>query len=92
MKRTQQVGLCLNPDKCVVDSDRIKLFGNYLSSNGLEPAPDKIAAIVDMSPPTDALELQTLLGMANYLSRYTANLATKNGCAPPSHKKESVFV
>ena len=77
MKRTQQVGLCLNPDKCVVKSDRIKFFGNYLSSNGLEPDPDKIAAIVDMSPPTDTLELQTFLGMANYLSRITANLATK---------------
>lgn len=77
MKRTEQVGLCLNPDKCVVKSDRIKFFGNYLSSNGLEPDPDKIAAIVDMSPPTDALELQSFLGMVNYLSRYTADLATK---------------
>ena len=92
MKRTQQVGLCLNPDKCVVKSDRIKFFGNYLSSNGLEPDPDKIAAIVDMSPPTDALELQTFLGMSNYLSRYTANLATKTAVLRDLTKKESVFV
>ena len=92
MKRTQQVGLCLNPDKCVVKSDRIKFFGNYLSSNGLEPDPDKIAAIVDMSAPTDTLELQTFLGMANYLSRYTANLATKTAVLRDLTKKESVFV
>ena len=82
MKRTQHVGLCLNPDKCVVKSDRIKFFGNYLSSNGLEPDPDKIAATVDMSPPTNTLEFQTFLGMANYLSRYTANLATKTSVLP----------
>ena len=92
MKRTQQVGLCLNPDKCVMKSDRIKFFGNYLSSNEQEAGTDKIAAIVDMSPPTDALELLTFLGMANYLSRYTANLATKTAVLRDLTKKESVFV
>ena len=92
MKRSQHVGLCLNPDKCVVKSDRIKFFGNYLSSNGLEPALGKIPAIVDMSPPTEFLELQTFLGMVNYLSRYTANLATKMAVLRDFTKKESIFV
>ena len=54
MERTQEDGLCLNPYKCVVQSQRIKFFGNYLSSKGLEPDPDKIAAIVDMTPSTNA--------------------------------------
>ncbi|KAK2190146.1 hypothetical protein NP493_86g04009 [Ridgeia piscesae] len=40
MKRTQEVGLCLIPDKCVVKSHRIKFFGNHLSSKGLEPDHD----------------------------------------------------
>ena len=73
-------------------SDSIKFFGNYLSSNGLEPDPDKIAAIVDISPPTDALELQSFLGMVNYLSRYTADLATKTAVLRDLTKKESIFV
>ena len=73
-------------------SDRIKFFGNYLSSNGLEPDPDKIAAIVDMSPPKYTLELQTFLGMANYLSRYAANLAIKTAVLRDLTKKESAFV
>ena len=68
-------------------SDRIKFFGNYLSSNGQEPDPDKIAAIVDMSPPTDALEIQSFLGMVNYLSRYTADLATKTAVLRDLTKK-----
>ena len=87
MKRRQQVGLCLNPDKCVVKSDRIKFFRNYLSSNGLEPDPDKIAAIV-----TANRCLGTFLGMANYLIQYTANLATKTAVLRDLTKKESVFV
>ena len=92
MKRTQEVGLCLNPDKCVVKSHRIKFFGNYLSSKGLEPDPDKIAAIVDMTLPTNAQELQSFLGMVNCLSRYTSDLSTTT---PPLHdltKKDIIFV
>ena len=69
MKRTQEVGLCLNPDICVVKSHRIKFFGNYLSSKGLEPDPDEIPAIVDMTPPTNAQELQSFLGMVNFSRR-----------------------
>ena len=62
-------------------------FGNYLSSKGLEPDPDKIAAIVDMTPPTIAQELQSFLGMVNYLSRYTPDLATNYSASPWSHKE-----
>ena len=92
MRRTQEVGLCLNPDKCVVKSRRIKFFGNYLSSNGLEPDPGKIAAIVDMSPPTSAQELQSFLGMVNYLGRYTPDLATTTATFHDLIKKDSVFL
>ena len=91
MRRTQEVGLCLNPVKCVVKSRRIKFSGNYLSSNGLEPDPGKIAAIVDMSPPTSAQELQSFLGMVNYLGRYTPDLATTRAPLRDLIKNDSVF-
>ena len=92
MKRTHEVGLCLNPDKCVVKSHRIKFFGNYLSSKGLEPDPDKIAAIVDLTPPRNAQELQSFLGMINYLSRYTPDLATITAPLRDLTKKDVIFV
>ena len=92
IKRTPEDGICLNHDKCVVKSHRIKLFGNYLSSNGLEPDPDKIAAIVDMTPPTNAQELQSFLGMVNYLSRYTPDLATITAPLRDLTKKDIIFV
>ncbi|KAK2185169.1 hypothetical protein NP493_244g02014 [Ridgeia piscesae] len=75
-----------------VNSVVIKLFGNYLSSNGLEPDPDKIAAIVDMTPPTYAQELQSFLGMVNYLSRYTPDLATTTAPLRDLTKKDIIFV
>ena len=87
MKRTQEVGICLNPNKCVVKSHRIKFFGNYLSSKRLEPDPDMMAAIVDMTPPTNAHELQSFLGMVNYLTCYTPDLATTTAPLRDLHKE-----
>ena len=60
--------------RCEITQD--KVLRNYLSAKGLEPGPDKIAAIVDMTPPTNAQELQSFLGMVNDLSSYTPDLAT----------------
>ena len=73
-------------------SHRIKFFGNYHSSNGIEPDPDKIEAIVDMTPPTNAQELQSFLGMVNYLSRYTPDLATTTAPLRDLTKKDIIFV
>ena len=41
-----------------------------LSAEGLKPDPQKVAAIRDMNPPRDKLELETVLGMINFLARF----------------------
>lgn len=38
----------------------------------------KISAIRDMSPPKNKSELETILGMVNYLSRFAPNLSEIN--------------
>ena len=76
MERTHDRGPGLNIDKCRIRQPRLKFFGNYLTQNGLEPDPDKVAAITKMEPPKSSAELQTLLGMANYLGRFTRSLST----------------
>ncbi len=76
---TSQTGLALNPDKCIVKQPRIKFFGNYLTPEGIEPDPQKVKAITEMKAPQNATELQSLLGMANYLSRFAPNIAGITG-------------
>ena len=76
LNRTESAGLKLNATKCVVKKKRVKFYGHYLSEQGLESDPEKIRAIQEMPVPKSASELQTLLGMANYLSKFTPNLAT----------------
>ncbi len=67
----------LNPDKCIVKQPRIKFFDNYLTPEGIEPDPQKV--ITEMKAPENATELQSLLGMANYLSRFAPNIAGITG-------------
>ena len=66
-------GLKLNKDKCL-----LVFMGNLTSNGGLEPDPDpeKVDAICKMSAPGNVTELRRLLGMANYLYRFLANLST----------------
>ena len=42
----------------------------------IEPDPEKVTAICNMTPPTGVKELETFLGLANYLGRFTPHLAT----------------
>ena len=55
--------------------DEVCFCGHHISRDGLKADPSKITAITDMKPPKLKSELQTLLGMVNFLSRYAPNLA-----------------
>jgi len=56
---------------------RNELFsrGRALSYKGVRPDPKEIAAIQEMEPPRNKQELETLLGMASCLAKFTPNLA-----------------
>ena len=65
----------LNPDKCRICVSEVSYFGHRLTANGLKLDPLKVKAIRDMSPPENEAELETILGMVNYLTRFAPNLA-----------------
>ena len=69
-------GLCFN-DKMIVRCKRIPFFGNIIGADGIEPDPEKVIAICNMTAaPTYVKEFQTFIGLANYLGRFTPHLAT----------------
>ena len=53
--------LRLNPKKCTFGVTYGKLLGYMISERGIEVDPDKIKAILDMSPPQTETEIQGLL-------------------------------
>ena len=75
MLRCREVNLKLNPKKFQFKVKQITWMGHLLSSGGITPHPDRVRAIVDMTPPQDVKGVQRFLGMCNYLSRFAPNLA-----------------
>jgi len=66
LRRCQDTGLKLNPDKCFVKQEKIRFYGVVCSQGGIQPDPKKMSALKQMSAPTSGQELQTFLGLANY--------------------------
>ncbi|XP_061167817.1 uncharacterized protein LOC133176762 [Saccostrea echinata] len=65
----------MNKEKLQVGVQEVEYFGHILSAEGLKPDPSKVAAIKDMEPPSNKSELQTIMGMITYLSKFAPNLA-----------------
>ncbi|KAK2717700.1 hypothetical protein QYM36_006471 [Artemia franciscana] len=78
LRRARKKGIRFNSEKCEFSKDKVKYFGHIISRDGIKPDPEKIRAIQDMPSPQSKEELQTLLGMLNFLSKYIPNLSSKN--------------
>lgn len=74
-KRLSDAGFTLNKNKCEYGKKRVKFLGHIFSANGYEADPDKIEAINKLKVPTNVKELQRLLGMVTYLSKFIKNLS-----------------
>ena len=60
----------LNLNKCVFGVSSRKFLGFMVSQRGVEVNPDKIQAILEMSPPKNIKEVQSLNGRAIALNRF----------------------
>ena len=65
----------LNSEKLQFKQEKVSFYGHTLTDQGLQPADDKLQAIKNMKVPDNAAELLTLLGMINYLNRFSVKLA-----------------
>ena len=91
MERARETGLRFNADKCKIRCTEIPFFGHIVSSNGLRPDPQKVVAISNMDPSTNLADLQTFLGMTQFLSRYLPNLAAHSAILWDLNKRSSEF-
>ena len=75
LQRCQDVNLKLNPDKCIFHCTNIPFFGERVSRFGVKPDPAKLAAITGLQKPMNKKEMQSFLGMINYISKYSPEVA-----------------
>ena len=77
LKRLQEKGLTLNAKKCSFLQPTLEFFGQIFSAEGKCPDPKRrVTDLQNMPTPTNAQEVRSLLGMANYSSKYIRNYAT----------------
>ena len=74
--RVQHSGLTLNLDKCQFGKEEVAFFGHRLSAQGIKASPERIEAISQMSPPSNITELRSLIGMLNYLAKFSSRMAS----------------
>jgi hypothetical protein len=70
--KLRQLGVKLNPEKCVFGVPRGMLLGFVVSERGIEANTDKISAIMDMGPIQNLKGVQRVTGYLAALSRFIA--------------------
>ena len=70
----------LNPVKCTFGVSSGKFLGFMVNSRGIEANPDKIKALIEMSPPKNKKEVQCLTGRVAALNRFISRSTDK--CLP----------
>ena len=70
----------LNPGKCAFGVTAGKFLRFMVSQRGIEANPDKIRAIIEMAPPKNVKEVQSLNGKIAVLNRFVSRATNK--CLP----------
>lgn len=66
----------MNKSKCEFNKNSVEFFGYCFSAEGVSADPKKTDAIKSATSPQNAGELRSLLGLANYVSRFIPDFAT----------------
>ena len=74
--------MMLNPGKCAFGVTAEKFLGFMVSQRGIEANLDKIRAIMEMTPPRNVKEVQSLNGKVAVLKRFVSRAMDK--CFPSS--------
>ena len=70
----------LNYDKLQYKQTQVDFFGETYTTDGHRPSSDKVQAISCMPQPLNKKELQSFIGMVNYLSKFTPRLSELAEC------------
>uniref|UniRef100_A0A2N9ESE1 Uncharacterized protein n=1 Tax=Fagus sylvatica TaxID=28930 RepID=A0A2N9ESE1_FAGSY len=86
----RQYRMKLNPSKCVFGVSSGKFLGFMVSQRGIEANPDKIKAVLEMTPPRSTKEVQSLTGRVAALNRFVSRATDK--CLPFFKTLRKAFV
>ena len=73
MLRAREHGLVFNKAKCAINVPQITFFGSIYSKHGVKPDPERVNEISDLPSPENVQQLQSFLGMVQYVAHHIAN-------------------
>ena len=92
MIRSRERGIKFNKDKVQFKCQGVSFFGHKWPRHGIKPDDSKISAIQKMTPPENRKDLQSFLGLVNYLTRYSGRLASLTAPLRELIKKDKAYV
>ena len=90
-ERIGEIGMTLNPDKCIISEEEIPWWGMMISKDGVAPDPSKIDALKHMTPPRSKDEVKSLFCMLQSNKNFIPRLASKTINIRNLLKKETDF-
>ena len=77
IERVKKSGLKLNRKKCEFKKSDITYLGEKIGVHGNQPDPEKVKAVVNMPNPNCKTDVQRMLGLVNYLTKFVPNLSVQ---------------
>lgn len=75
LKRIQDSGMKLKPNKCNRFQKQVTFLGRIVSPQGILPNPDNISKILQWPRPTTVTEFRQLIGMGSYYRKFIKGFA-----------------
>ena len=75
METAKKNNIKLHFDKIQYKQQEVEFFGKTYMTQGCKPSNTKVKAITEMPRPTTLKDLQTFLGMVQYLSKFSPRIA-----------------
>ena len=77
LNKCREVSIKPNAAKCIFKAKQVVFYGHLVHTNGLSLDPKKVKVISNMPLPSNKMELQSYIGMCNFLSSYIPHLFDK---------------
>ena len=90
-KKCREWGITLSEKKYQYGST-VKFAGFILNENGVQPNPEKVAAIKDFPPPKDITNLRSWMGLVNQFSDFAPDLKQAQVALQGLLSKKNAFV
>ena len=71
LQTAKQCNLKLNYEKLQYKQNEVEFFGETYTTSGLKPSKDKVATITSIPSPTNKKQVQSFIGMVNYLATFS---------------------